>query len=528
MIGSDPEVPLRPRGVRPTPLHRLFPRTAPASAGSVSGVSLDSRAVRPGDLYVALPGRTHHGVEFVAAAVRAGAVAVLTDPAAASRAASTGVAVVVESDPRQAMAAAAAEIYARPGTRLTMFGVTGTNGKTTTTYLLAAALSAAGRRAGVVGTIGFSVAGRPLPGARTTVTTPESPDLQALLAVMAEQGADSVAMEVSSHALVLGRVDAICFDAVAFTTFGSDHLDFHGTVAAYWEAKASLFTRERARRAVINLDDARGPELVSRARAAGVGVATLSLNDPSADYRAEAIVPAVASEDGRARVRVEWPGGQTEFGLNLPGEFNVRNALTALALVDLAGLDVAAAARGFRDATVPGRMQRVPLPDPAPIVYVDFAHTPEAVAAALRAVHARPRDDLRPRRVVAVLGCGGDRDPGKRGPMGAAAAREADLVLVTDDNPRNEDPAQIRTAVLAGAKAAVPRRASEVLDVGDRRAAIRRALAAVGPGDVVAILGKGHEQGQESAGVVRPFDDAGVVGEEWHRLTSPTARGGAG
>jgi len=515
VTAGDPEAPLRPRTVRPVPLHRLFPRAAPAAGDVVSGVTLDSRAVRPGDLYVALPGQARHGAEFAAVAVRAGAAAVLTDPAGVARVGSVGRPVVVEPDPRRVMAAVAAEVYGRPASRLIAFGVTGTNGKTTTTFLLAAALRGAGHHPGVVGTIGFFLDGDPLPRARTTVTTPEAPDLQALLAVMVERGADSVAVEVSSHALVLGRVDGLCFDAAAFTNFGSDHLDFHGSVDAYWAAKASLFTAERARRAVVSLDDPRGPELVRQARAAGLPVATVSLRDPAADYRAE---PQLPPGGGGLRVRARWPGGSAEFPLALPGEFNVRNALTALALVDVTGLDVAAAAEGLAEAVVPGRMQRVALPAPAPTVYVDFAHTPQAVAAALQALH--------PRRTVVVLGCGGDRDPSKREPMGAAAARDADVVVVTDDNPRTEDPDRIRAAVLAGARGAVPRRATDVVDGGDRRAAIGLALAAAGPNDVVAVLGKGHESGQESHGVVRPFDDAVVVIEEWWRLATGTGRGG--
>jgi len=312
---------------------------------------------------------------------------------------------------------------------------------------------------------------------------------------------------------VLGRVDAIRFDAVGFTTFGGDHLDFHGTVAAYWEAKASLFTAARARRAVINVDDPRGFELVARARREGLDVATVSLDDPSADYHAAAVVPGA---DGRPRVTARWPGGGTTFALALPGPFNVRNALTALALVHLGGRDPAAAAPGLAEAVVPGRMQWVPLASPAPAVYVDFAHTPPAVAAALQAVNDR--------RTVVVLGCGGDRDRDKRGAMGAAAAEAADLLVITDDNPRTEDPARIRAAVRAGAEGAERRRAREIWEVPDRRLAIRSALGAAGPDDVVAVLGKGHEQGQEIAGTVRPFDDAAVVVEEWRRLAADEGR----
>jgi UDP-N-acetylmuramoyl-L-alanyl-D-glutamate--2,6-diaminopimelate ligase len=507
---------LRPRTTGGTPLAALFPAgllpgDAERSQVRVSGVALDSRLVQAGDLYVALPGRAHHGAEFAAAAVAAGAAAVLTDPTGSALASVAGSPSIIVPDPRRAMAAVAAEIYRRPAERLTMLAVTGTNGKTTTTYLLAAALGAAGRRAGVVGTIGFFLDGQPLAGARTTITTPESPDLQALLAVLAEHGADSVAMEVSSHALVLGRADAITFDVAAFTNFGRDHLDFHGDEESYFEAKASLFTRERARRCVINVDDPWGRALAARVRAAGdVELATLSLTDAGADHLVES---SAATGDGRTVVTARLVDQRVRFTLGLPGEFNVRNALTALAILQAAGADVVAGAAGLADAAVPGRMQRVPLAGPAPIVYVDFAHTPQAVAAALRAASSAGRG-----RTVAVLGCGGNRDPEKRRPMGEAASQEADIVLVTDDNPRTEDPAEIRAEVLAGAQQAGHRRARLVVDGGDRRAAIRAALQEAGPGDVIAVLGKGHESGQDIGGTVRPFADPAVVAQEWALL----------
>lgn len=501
---ADPDRWRRPRSVLPVPLNRLLDDPAPVE---VRGVTADSRAVRAGDLYVGLPGRRHHGASFAVAAGHAGAVAVLTDGPGARLAQGSGLPVVVVSDPRRTMADAAAQVYGRPAERLAVYGVTGTNGKTTVTSLLAAALRAGGRHTGVIGTLGFSLDGQSLPTVRSTVTTPESPDLQALLAGMAESGADSIALEVSSHALALRRVDAIGFAAVAFTTFGRDHLDFHGTVEAYWAAKASLFTLARATRAVVNIDDPRGPELVGRARADGLEVLTVSLDHATADYHAEAVR---TRPDGHTAFTGHWPGGRTGVQLALPGAYNVRNALTALALADLGGVSPILGAVGLGGATVAGRMQRVALPQPAPAVYVDFAHTPQAVASALQVINSR--------RTLVVLGCGGDRDPDKRAAMGAAAATAADLVVVTDDNPRTEDPARIRAAVRSGAEAVVGRRAAEICEMGDRRSAIARALAEAGPEDVVAVLGKGHERGQEVGTVVKPFDDAAVVVQEWHAL----------
>jgi UDP-N-acetylmuramoyl-L-alanyl-D-glutamate--2,6-diaminopimelate ligase len=493
---------LRPRNRPAVALADLFPGAGPVL---VHGITLDSRLVGPGDLYVALPGRQHHGAAFAAAAVASGAAAILTDPAGARLVAGTPVPVVVVDDPRQAMAGTAATIYGRPADAMTMYAVTGTNGKTTTTFLLDAALRAGGVRTGVVGTIGYFLDGQPLAATRTTVTTPEATELQALLGYLHEEGAAAVAMEVSSHALALGRADAIEFAVAAFTNLGRDHLDFHADEETYFEAKASLFTPERTRRAVLNVDDPRGRELAERVvRDGRVELTTVSLGGTT-DVAA---LSCDLRDDGRTAVRVRLRNRPVAFTLSLPGAFNVRNAITALAMVEVTGGDVDAAAAGLAAATVPGRMQRVELGPDAPVVYVDFAHTPQAVTAALEAAGSRRR--------IAVLGCGGDRDPAKRRPMGAAAATHADLVVVTDDNPRSEEPAAIRAEVLAGARA-VPGTA-EVLDGGDRRSAIRLAMMRARPGDVVAVLGKGHELGQEVGGAVLPFSDVEVIAAEWAGL----------
>ena len=546
---------LRPRQPSPVSLRTLLDGlSGPLVHGQkvlLTGVASDSRLVGPGDLYLALPGSHEHGAAFASAALAAGAVAILTDPSGAERLTAAGVAdrvpVVALADPRAAMAEMAARLYGHPAQAMRMFGITGTNGKTTTSYLLDAALRAAGAHAGLIGTLGFAFDGQPMLGARTTVTTPEAPELQGLLAVMAERGSDAVTMEVSSHALAIGRVDAIRFDVAGFTNFGRDHLDFHGSEEAYFAAKASLFTAARTRHAVINVDDPRGPELVAQARREGIGVSTTSLDSAgSADFAALSI----RASDGSSSVRVRTPGGELTFELGLPGRYNVHNAVTALAMLSALSalaavkaaslpdsgpaldLDLRVAVAGFATLAVPGRMQRVPLGAGAPQVYVDFAHTPQAVESALTALAERSGRG----RLICVVGCGGDRDPAKRGPMGAAAVRGADVVVVTDDNPRTEEPQSIRSAVLAGAAAAIrdERPAVELIDGADRRHALRVALSLAAESvdaeqQQIAVLGKGHEQGQQIGDRIWPFDDVQVVRELWAELaTKPATESASG
>lgn len=499
---------------------RLGARRTKNTLATVSGVTLDSRLVRPNDLYVALPGDRTHGARFAAAAVDAGATAVLTDSVGAELLADDLMdKVLVVQDPRAAMATAAAEIYQRPAEKMIMLGVTGTAGKTTTTSLLAAGLHAAGYSCGLIGTLGYFLNGSPLNAPRTTVTTPESPDLQALLAVFAEQGAQAVAMEVSSHALALGRVDEICFDVAGFTNFGRDHLDFHGDEEAYFEAKAALFSSHRAHRAVINGDDPRGAELLRRRRAVGLPASYVRV-PPSPDGAAvsganEYRCTGVDLRTDPATVHLATPSGQVEFGLGLPGRYNVANASTALAILDQADVPIERAELGLADAVVPGRLQRVPLGSSAPRAFVDFAHTPQAVESVLTEL-AMTRSAG---KLISVLGAGGERDPQKRGPMGAAAVRSCDVVIITDDNPRGEDPDTIRAAVLKGAHSAAQEveRDVQIIDGGDRRTAIREALQLAVSTDVVAVLGKGHERGQEVDGQMLPFDDGEEIATIWRQ-----------
>lgn len=477
----------------------------PEQGAEVTGITLDSRTVGEGDLYVALPGTKVHGARFAAQAVERGAVAVLTDPTGREQAEASGVPVVVAEDARDAMADAAATLFGLPTHQLLMFGITGTNGKTTTTLLLEAALQSAGRRVGTIGTNGFRLDGEELPSTRTTVTTPESPDLQALLAVMVERGADSVAMEVSSHALALQRVDHIGFDVAGFANLGRDHLDFHPTMEDYFEAKARLFEADHCRVAVVNVDDEHGRILAERLRGDGAP-RLVTTGTGECDHQLVRATP----EGPGSRIVYRGPQGEREFTIDLPGEYNASNAVMALAMGLEAGLDADRLVAGLAHAQVPGRMQLVRLDEQAPTVYVDFAHTPQAIEQAVRS--ARPGPDG---RIVVVVGAGGDRDRAKRSPMGAAAATGTQLVVVTDDNPRNEDPAAIRSAVLEGARGV---EGAEVVEQAGRAAAIGRALDGAGAADVVLVLGKGHEKGQTVEGTVHPFDDVQVVREQWASL----------
>ncbi|WP_094286566.1 UDP-N-acetylmuramoyl-L-alanyl-D-glutamate--2,6-diaminopimelate ligase [Mycobacterium lehmannii] len=457
----------------------------------VTGVTLRSGDVEPGDLFAALPGASSHGARYAAEAVARGAAAILTDPdGLAMLGPDVEIPVVVHPDPRSVLGAVAAEVYGRPSERLRVIGVTGTSGKTTTTYLVEAGLRSAERAAGLVGTVGIRIDGR---DQASVLTTPEAPDLQALLAVMVEQGVDTVVMEVSSHALTLGRVDGVHFAVGGFTNLSRDHLDFHPTMRDYFEAKARLFAPESANRAelsVLCVDDDAGREMARLAREP----VTVSATGRVADWTIEDI--RTVGRNAQEFFAVDPAGVHHHLQIGLPGRYNVANCLLAIALLDAVGVSPEQAVPGLRTATVPGRMEPVERGQDF-LAVVDYAHKPGALQAVLETLRADTDG-----RLAVVFGAGGNRDPGKRGPMGRVASELADLVVVTDDNPRDEDPAEIRAAIVAGA---VGR--AEVVEIGDRRAAIEHAVAWARPGDVVLVAGKGHEAGQTGAGVTRPFDD---------------------
>src|SRR5450755_5022407 len=480
---------------------RVDPAGPPVSVANepgVTGVTHDSRMVRPGDLYAALPGTQVHGAEFSAAAAAAGAVAILTDPAGRDRAAAAGLPVYVIADPRARLGEVACWVYGDPSRKLRLIGVTGTSGKTTTSYLTEAGLRWAGHVTGLIGgvetRIGTEVQASEL-------TTPEATDLQALLATMAERGVTAAAMEVSSHALALGRVAGTRYDVAVFTNLSQDHLDFHASLDDYFAAKAELFSPGYARAGVVNMDDARGRLLAASPR---IPLTSFSAGgNPAADWHAEDVR---SGADG-STFRVIGPGGvEADASVALPGLFNVANALGAIVALVETGVGLTAAVTGVAAcAGVPGRMERVDAGQDFTVL-VDYSHKPGAVEAVLRAL--RP---VTAGNVTIVLGCGGDRDSAKRPLMGEAAARLADVAILTSDNPRSEDPLAILAEMLAGALKVPPAQRAHVLVEPDRAAAIGLAIAGAGKGDVVVIAGKGHERGQYAGATVIPFDDREVA-----------------
>jgi UDP-N-acetylmuramoyl-L-alanyl-D-glutamate--2,6-diaminopimelate ligase len=475
----------------------------PADAGVipdvlVTGVTLRAQDAVPGDLFAALPGSSAHGARYAADAVVRGAVAVLTDTAGlAALALPPGVPVLLHPAPRAVLGVVAAQVFGDPSDALTVVGVTGTSGKTTTTHLVEAGLRAAGRTAGLIGTVGIRIAGVDVPSA---LTTPEAPALQGLLGLMAERGVDTAVMEVSSHALSLGRVDGVRFTVGGFTNLSRDHLDFHPTMADYFEAKARLFDPEsplHAETAVVCIDDDAGRAMAARAPSAITVSAARHRGD--AGWQVDGI-PVHLPSGAQEFTAVDPAGVHHRIGIRLPGDYNIANCLVALAILDAVGVAPEQAAPGLAEARVPGRLEPVERGQEF-VALVDYAHKP----GALRAVLETLRRQGTPKRIAVVFGAGGNRDPGKRGPMGAVAAELADLVVVTDDNPRDEEPAGIRAAILAGAAQAGS--SAEVVEIGDRRSAIDYAVGWARHGDVVLIAGKGHESGQTAGGQTRPFDD---------------------
>jgi len=484
-------------GVRLDPDTVVGSSLSPDDLGFVSGVTLDSRAVCPGDLYAALPGARVHGAAYCVEAVAAGAVAVLTDPDGRAKATASGVPVFVVADPRARLGEIACWVYGDPSSKLRLIGVTGTSGKTTSTYLIEAGLRESGHRTGLVGGVEIRIGTDVV---TSSLTTPEAPDLQALFAVMVERGVTAAAMEVSSHSLSLGRVAGTSFDVAVFTNLSQDHLDFHADLEDYFRAKASLFVPPVV--GVVNIDDRYGRRLAS---SAPVPITTFSAaGAKEADWRA---VDVRSGTDG-STFRLIGPGGvEADVSVGLAGVFNVANTLGALVALVEAGVGLDDAVAGVAACSgVPGRLERVPGTVPGVNAFVDYSHKPGAVEAVLRSLRAVTQGNL-----IIVLGCGGDRDRAKRPMMGAAAASLADVAILTSDNPRSEDPLAILAAMLDGMLSVPQDERARVIIEPDRAAAISQAVALATPGDVIVVAGKGHETGQYVAGAVLPFDDRQVT-----------------
>ncbi|MDP9069045.1 MAG: UDP-N-acetylmuramoyl-L-alanyl-D-glutamate--2,6-diaminopimelate ligase [Actinomycetota bacterium] len=467
----------------------LFEAVSGTGDTVVRGLSYDSRSVARGDLFFCVPGATTDGHRFASAAVEAGAVALCVQ-----RAQPLEVPQLVVTDVRRAMGRIAAGFFGSPAERLTVLGVTGTNGKTTTAFLLESILRAAGHKTGLIGTIETRVGGRVKAGVRTT---PESLDLQRLFADMVAEGVTHVAMEVTSHALVLHRVEGVVFAAAGFTNLSQDHLDFHAHMEDYFQAKRSLFVPERTERGAVNVDDDHGRRLADAAEIPTIGFGL------SAD--AEVRADDVEFRPAGSRFKVHTPAGAIHVETSFIGGFNVSNCLAATAVALQAGIGLEAIEEGLRSlSAVPGRFEPVAAGQPFSVV-VDYAHTPDSLDNVLRAARGVTRDG----RVICVFGCGGDRDRGKRPLMGAVAAQLADVVMVTSDNPRSEDPYAIIDEIVEGVIAHAPQ--GPDLVTSDRVEAIEASLKAARPGDVVLIAGKGHETGQQFADHTIPFDDREVA-----------------
>lgn len=458
-------------------------------AVEVTGITSSSRELAVGDVFVALPGATTHGARFAADAVAAGAAAVLTDTEGALALTDIGVPVLVTEHPRAALGPVSAWLYGTEDHEQLLFGVTGTNGKTSVVYLLAAIAAQLGRQVALSSTAERRIADEI---SVSGLTTPEANELHALLATAAERDVRTAVLEVSAHALSRNRIDGVHFDVVGFSNLSHDHLDDYPDMQSYYEAKRELFTPERARRGVIVVDDEWGQRLVGESR---IPVTTLSVH-PGADWQ----VTVTEEQPNRTSFELSGHGRTLRASVDLLGAFSATNAALALVMWIEAGFDLdhlAEALGGEIRAFVPGRAEAVS-GNRGPLVLIDYAHTPDAFQQLLAAL-----DRVRTGRIIMVFGADGDRDRSKRAEMGAIAARGADVLVVTDFHPRFEDPASIRRTLIEGALAAVPER--ELHEIADPRSAIRAAIALANEHDIVVYAGPGHEEYHEVAGHKIPY-----------------------
>ncbi len=474
----------------------------------VTGVAFDSREVRNGDLFCCIPGTVSDGHDYADAAVAAGASALVVEHSI-----DLDIAQLVVSSVRDVIGAISSAVYANPSADLDVIGVTGTNGKTTTTFFIEAILVAAGLEVGLTGTIETHLGATIWP---VRHTTPEAPELHALLRRMVDAGVDAVAMEVSSHALDQGRVGGVEFVVGAFTNLTQDHLDYHADMEDYFAAKRRLFDPAICRRAVVNIDDPYGRRLVDHCGEVGLDTLLYAVLAGESDSEDQSLsldvtVRVVSIEPDRLELCLDVGGSTEDVQLDMGGEFNASNVACAAACAVAVGVDLETIAAGLETMSpVPGRFEPIVEGQSFGVV-VDYAHTPDSVVNVLRSARHATGDG----RLICVIGCGGDRDRAKRPLMGAAAGQMADHVIVTSDNPRSEDPLAIIDQILMGMDDT--RATVDVIE--DRRKAIAAAISSASPGDLVVIAGKGHERGQEVAGVVYPFDDRDVARSELRRLT---------
>ena len=458
----------------------------------ISGLTHNDSQVEPGDLFIAIPGANRHGAEFAMSAVSKGAVAILTDSAGAAYV--QGIPVLVVADPRRVAGNIAALFYNEPMRDLSSIGITGTNGKTTVSTLIYQIFEAAGRDSGLIGTIETRIGKDAIESSRTT---PEATDLQALSAVMRERHMRHLVMEVSSHAMVLHRMQGAHFAFVGFTNLTQDHLDFHGDIESYFAAKAKLFTYEFADQAVINIDTEYGARLADKTE---LPVISLSRLNPQATWH----FAEIDTSGKQVHFKIRGSGGMLiESSTKLRGGYNLDNLLMAIAIAVESGVDpvdIAAAVPALSGAA--GRLEEVSVGQ-SYSAFVDYAHTPDAVSNVLESIR-----EFTSGKVIAVLGCGGDRDSSKRPLMGQALLKGCDIAVFTSDNPRSEDPSQILKEMVGNLKVSAP-----AIVIEDRKSAIEYAVSLASQGDTIAILGKGHELGQEIAGQKLDFDDRKVLAQ---------------
>ena len=454
------------------------------------GISNKSKEINPGELFVALPGEKTHGANFVDEAIQNGAKAVLTDNSGFEMIKDKSISILKTENVRDLIGEISSFIYEDPSSKLDVFGITGTNGKTTTAWLLKAGLENCGIKTGLLGTAGIDIPGLKIESERTT---PESPELQKLLALALQNGASAISMEVSSHALSLKRVNGTRFKAVGFTNLSQDHLDFHKNMQDYFEAKALLFTNKFSDQAIITTNDSWGEKLSAQTK--------IEFQSLGGDIKNYWRVTDITAALGHVEFKLINVIKQSfDIKLGFAGSFNAFNASLAIALASKLNIDLQKFIKGIENIQIPGRMQPVLVPG-APLAIIDYAHSPEAIENVLMTLKKETKGKL-----ITLIGAGGNRDKEKRPKMGSAVDKYSDLIIVTDDNPRDENPAEIRSAVISGISDK-----RKIIEIGDRKEAIKSAISQGQELDTIAVLGKGHENYQEVKGEIFPFNDYLIV-----------------